>query len=262
MQSIDPMLVPSIRERTSTPQYAEQALEAIVRIARATDPPALLNQLVNATAAIGASASLYTAAIPEGGTDRSCFSLCACHPSLAQEQDVHGPWLEHPWFRFAQRRSTPGTDHQIPLLHAADAKAIDLARRYGFRSSLIVPIPAGADIDRIDMLCLGSVREDDFEGDAARVVRTLTRSLAAELHDWLTLHLRRRLQAEARLHELDVGLLALEWQGMGSKEIAQKTGMSIASVDSRFQRINARLHCPSRKASARRAAAYGLLETL
>ena len=110
------------------------------------------------------------------------------------------------------------------------------------------------------MLCLGSQKEDAFEGEDARIVRTLARSLAAEMRDWLTDHLRRRLQQAARLRAMDVDLLALERQGLGSKEISLRTGLSIVSVDSRFQRINTRMKCANRKASARRAAAYGLLE--
>ena len=157
-------------------------------------------------------------------------------------------------------RQHPGTDHQIHLQHEADVAAIDLARKYGFKSCLIVPTPAGANLDRLEMLCLGSERDDDFEGSEARVVRALARSLAAELHDWLTSYLRRQLRESARLQERDLDLLALEWQGLGTKEISMRTGMSVASVDSRFQRINARLKCASRSASAKRAAAYGLLE--
>ena len=86
------------------------------------------------------------------------------------------------------------------------------------------------------------------------------RSLAAELHDWLTRYLQQRLRTAAKLKGSDVDLLAMEWRGLGTKEIAQLTGLSIASIDSRFQRINTRLHCTGRKASATRAAAYGLLE--
>jgi len=261
MSSIHPIHATSIRERARTLDYAAQALDAIVRIHQATDPPALLDRLMNATAAIGATASVYTAAIPEDGHEPSCFSLFACHPGFAQEQNSRGPLLNHPWFRFARTHTTPGTDHQIPLQHEADAAAIELARRHGFRSCLIVPTPAGADLDRLEMLCLGSDKEDDFEGGEARVVRTLARSLAAELHDWLTRYLRQRLQEAARLQERDVDLLAMEWQGLGSKQISLRTGLSVASVDSRFQRINARLKCASRKASAKRAAAYGLLES-
>ena len=261
MLSIEAKRPTSIRERASTPNYAEQALEAIVRIHQAADPPALLDRLMHATAAIGATASVYTASIPEGGHEQSCFSLFACHPGFAQEQNRRGPLLDHPWFRFARTHTTPGTDHQVPLQHDADAAAIELARRHGFRSCLIVPTPAGVDLDRLEMLCVGSDNDDDFEGAEARVVRTLARSLAAELHDWLTRYLRQRLQEAAQLHQGDVDLLAMEWQGLRSKEISLRTGMSVTSVDSRFQRINARMKCASRKASAKRAAAYGLLES-
>src|SRR5204862_7581109 len=105
-----------------------------------------------------------------------------------------------------------------------------------------------------------STRADAFEGEDARMIRTLARALAAELHDWVTRHLSESLQEAARLHATDIELLRLEWQGLGTKEISLKTGMSPATVDSRFQRLNVRLQCANRKASARRAAAHGLLE--
>ena len=155
-------------------------------------------------------------------------------PGFAHSQNSRAPVLDHPWFRFARTHTTSGTGHQIPLPRDGDAVAIDLASQYGFKSCLIVPTPAGVDIDRSEMLCLGSDRADDFEGAKACVVRTLARSPAAELHDWLKGYLQQQLRA-----------LALEWQGRGTNEISLRTGMSAASVDSRFQRINARLNCAS-----------------
>ncbi len=250
----------SIRERSQAADYAELALRAIVQVPHAKDPPELLDRLMRATEVIGASASVYTASIPEDGSDPSCFSLFACDPQFAQEQANRGALLDNPWFRFARTHTMPGTDHQMPLQHSTDAEAVELARQFGFRSCLVVPTVTGSDPVRLEMLCLGSTREDDFEGSEARVVRTLARSLAAELHDWLTHHLRRQLRTAARLQEADLRLLAMERQGMGTKEIAIRTGLSLASVDCRFGRINARLKCPSRQASARRAAAYGLLD--
>lgn len=260
MSSIDPTRATSIRALAMNPDHPACALDEIARIHLAKDPPELLEQLMHATVAIGATASLYTAAIPEDGNELTSFSLFACDPGFAHEQDIQGPLLNHPWFRFARTHTTPGTNHQIPLPHGSDVEAIELARRYGFTSCLVVPTPAGADRGRLDMLCLGSQKEDAFEGEDARIVRTLARSLAAEMRDWLTDHLRRRLQQAARLRAMDVDLLALERQGLGSKEISLRTGLSIVSVDSRFQRINTRMKCANRKASARRAAAYGLLE--
>ena len=138
----------------------------------------------------------------------------------------------------------------------------DLAQQYGFRSCLVVPTRAGIDLARVEMLCLGSQRSDDFEGEQARLVRALARSLAAELHEWLARYLRRRLIEHTKLLDPDIALLAMEWNGLSTKEIVQRTGLTGASVDSRFQRINARLNCASRRAAARRAAAYGLLELM
>ncbi len=260
MSSTAPTHVTSIRDLVRDPDRPVRALEAIVRIHLAKDPPELLDMLMSATLAIGATASVYTAAIPEDGDEPSSFSLFACHPGFAHEQYWQGTFLEHPWFQFARTHTTPGTDQQISLQQGPDAAAIELARQYGFRSCLVVPTPSGADVDRVDMLCVGSSDESAFEGEGARIARALVRSLAAELHDWLSAHLKRRLQESARLQVKDVRLLALEWEGLGSKQISLRTGLSVASVDSRFQRINTRLRCANRKASARRAAAHGLLE--
>lgn len=260
MPLIDPNASCSIRTCAKSKDYAEHVLEAIVQVPHALDPPALLGSLVRATAAIGATGSVYAAVIPEDGRIPSCFSLFACNPIFAQEQASQRSFLEHPWLRFAQSHSMPGTQHQVFSEQITDSEALDLASRFGFRSCLIVPTQAGIGINRYEMLCLGSDHPDDFEGPEARLVRTLARSLAAELHDWLTQHLQKRLQTDARLQEGDLSLLSMEWQGLGSKEISARTGLSIASVDSRFQRINTRLNCANRSASARRAAAYGLLE--
>jgi len=262
MSNVTDALKTSIRDRARAPNYAVQALEAVTLIQQATSPPHLLDSLVHATAAIGATGSIYTAAIPEDAQDLSCFSLFACHPAIAKAHGSKPLLLGHPWFRFAQTHTMPGTDHQIRQQHEADAAAIQLASRYGFKSCLVIPASIGSPSGRLEMLCIGSDQADDFEGPEARAVRALARALAAELHDWLTRHLTERLTSAAQLQAIDIDLLALEWQGLGTKEIALRTGMTPSSVDSRFQRLNARLKCANRKSAARRAAAYGLLECL
>ena len=250
----------SIRERALAADYTAQALAAIAQIAEATEPPALIEKLVNATAAIGASASLYTASVPDGNREQSCLSLFAGHPAYAHAQNELGPLIEHPWFRFARTHLTSGSDRQVRVQEATDAAAVALAREYGFRSCFIVPTPSGQDLDRLGMLCVGSEHPDEFEGPEAGVIRTLARSLAAELHDWLLHYLHEHLVKSAKVEKSDMQLLTLEQRGLKTKEIAMLTGLSQASVDSRFQRINMRLHCSNRKASAMRALAYGLLE--
>jgi DNA-binding CsgD family transcriptional regulator len=254
---------PASAETTSEPQGsidATRALRVIMQVHQAKDAPQVLEALMTATREIGATASIYSIAIPESGTEPSSFTLFACHPGFAQRQYRTGSLLDHPWFRCARSHYAPATDQQIHSRNASDAQALDLAREYGFSSCLIVPTPSSIDPERIEMLCVGSTHGAFFEGPDARLVRTLARALAAELHDWVTRNLSESLRETAGLHEADIELLKLEWQGLGTKEISIRTGMSPASVDSRFQRLNARLDCPNRKASARRAAAYGLLE--
>lgn len=260
MSSIDQADPSSMHGLAADPGYPAHALAAIMQINRAKDPVDLLEGLVVATAAIGATAGLYTAAIPEAGNGRSSFTLFACHPGFALRQTRLAPLQEHPWFRFASTHTTVGTDRHVLLRDAADAEAIELSRQYGFRSCLVVPTPAGADLGKREMLCLGSNTEDDFEGEGSRVVRMLARSLAAELHDWVFRHLGQSLRHAAHLQETDIELLRLEREGLTTKEIARRTGMSWAAVDSRFYRMNVRLACANRKDSARRAAEYGLLE--
>lgn len=255
-----PPLQASVQNCARAAGYEPQALAAIVQIARATDPATLVEELTHATAAIGASVSLYTAAVPDGDRELSCFTVLAGHPAYVHAQNELGPLTKHPWFRFARNHLKSGSDRQVQVSEASDAAAIELAQRFGFRSCFIVPTPTGNDLDRLGMLWLGSHHPNDFEGSEAGIVRTLARALAGELHDWMLHYLHQRFVETARLETTDIRLLALERKGLQTKEIATLTGLSRASVDSRFHRINTRLHCSSRRASALRALAYGLLE--
>jgi DNA-binding NarL/FixJ family response regulator len=237
-----------------------RALEAIGLLHHATNPPELLDAMVDATKALGAAASLYSVEIPEAEGEPYSFSLFACHPAFAHRQEELGPLHHHPWLRFARTHSSPATDRTLESRESNDLEALALARQYGFTSCLIVPTASGTDLRRVEVLCLGSPQQAAFEGEDARLVRTLARSLAAELHDWVSHHLSERLQRSAQLRPSDIELLKMEWQGLGTKAICNRTGMSSAAVDSRFQRLNYRLDCTSRKEAARKAAERGLLE--
>lgn len=260
MPSIDIRTQAPCPEPTLSQGRVMAALAAIDTIRSAGDAAECLERLFLSTLLIGATASLYTVAIPEQGAELSSISLFACDPGFAQQFFDLGPTQNHPWLRFARTHTTPGTGRQVQILSASDAAVIDLARAHGFASYLIVPTIAGSELGRVELLCLGWGLDDSFEGEDQHIVRLLARALAAELHDWISLHLGASLQEAVRLQPRDLLLLALEREGLGTKEISLRTGMSIAAVDSRFQRLNRRLNCPSRKASARRAAEHSLLE--
>lgn len=237
------------------------AIAAIQQIHLAENAAELLERLGEAVTTVGAGAGLYAAVIPESDGEHSTFTIFACDPRFATEQAALGPIEQHPWLRYAQGHTLPATDRQISVQNPMDEAAIRLSARFGFNSHLVVPTGHGLRLQRVEMLCIGSCRTGAFDGEQARVLCLLARALAGELHDWLTQRLSHNLRDEARLQATDLQLLQMEWQGLSSKVIAQRTGMSVASVDSRFQRLNVRLNCRSRSTSARRAAEYGLLES-
>ncbi len=84
-------------------------------------------------------------------------------------------------------------------------------------------------------------------------------SLAMRLHEWQTAQLRQELLDLARLSEEDLELLRHERQGHRSKHIAIALNLNAMSVDSRWQRLNAKLGVSSRAAAASLAAEYGLV---
>ena len=80
-----------------------------------------------------------------------------------------------------------------------------------------------------------------------------------ELHEWWIARVKEELVEAARLTVDDLALLSHEWRGHTTKRIALEQGTSPGSIDSRFQRLNAKLGVANRKDAARLAAEYGLL---
>ena len=98
-----------------------------------------------------------------------------------------------------------------------------------------------------------------FEGERFQEVSFAATPLAMRLNEWQVAQLRQELLDQARLSDSDVDLLRHERQGHGSKEIAAQLLMNPLSVDSRWQRLKARLGVTTRTAAALKAAEYGLI---
>lgn len=239
---------------------ATTVLATIDGIRSAADAAVCLERLFLATNALGASAGLYMVLIPELDDGWSSVTLLASDHCGSEPLFDGDAVADHPWVRFARNHSTAVTDTALPPESPEDIAALKRARAHGFAAHLVIPTTAGAERGRVELLCLGRADPGAFDGEGQRVVRLLAHVLAAELHDWFKRHLRSGLEQAAGLRPEDLQLLALEWQGLGTKDIALRTGLSLAAVDSRFQRLNQRLSCSNRKAAARRAAEYGLLE--
>ena len=157
------------------------------------------------------------------------------------------------------RSSEPIRGSEFRSLTDRERTVVQLAERFGFRSAVIVPAPTGGGLSRLGMLVLGSESDGYFEGEGYPALKVVARSVAMELHERYTALIGHELRTHSKITEADLRLLAYELQGRGTKSIARLTGASCEAIDTRFRRINGKLHAPNRMAAARLAAEYGLI---
>lgn len=254
-------LLPPVRlaQATRRPGYPARVIDLIDCIHRAPDVAGVLQAMQGAATALGAEASVFVDVLPDGESSRTLKILLACNPLLGYASQRACPIDEHPWLLYAREHDSPIPTSQLAAANARQHRAVAIAQQHGFTSALVVPAPSGGGLDRFGVLCLGTSTVGDFEDPATHIVRTLARTLAAELFDWFRRQGRDALLKSANLKPQDLRLLALARRGATTKEIARDLGMSPASVNSGFQRLNTRLGCRSRASSARRAAEHGLI---
>ena len=249
---------PSLREVTAAPNYFARVSEAVLQIQNAPDLPAVLALLHEAVARVGADVGAFLSFV-EDDTSKTFRFLLDCDPQWSVEYERNAWYDDDPWFRYAKLHAEPVRGHQIPTQDEAQRTIARLAERFGFCSTVILPAPASGGLSRLGMLSLGSRTAGYFDGEGFAAVSVAAAPLAISLQDWCTRDARDELLRTSRLTPQDLLLLRCEWEGLGTKQIASATGMSEASINSGFQRANARLGMPNRKAAARRAAEYGLI---
>lgn len=163
------------------------------------------------------------------------------------------------WLLYAATHSEPATDASIPFLTQGQREARAIAADFGMASAYVVPAPAGAGLTRVGALVIGSDQVDFFEGPSTAAIKVLARSLAMELHDWCVRRIREETIASKGIGRVDLRLLDMARRDLSTKEISRILGISTASVDSRFQRLNANFNMANRRATARLAAEHGLI---
>lgn len=239
--------------------FAVRALDVIQQVSVASDASDALEILHAAKAALGADQAVFVSFIRDDDSHESFRFLLAADPAWCLEYQRHGWFANDAWLLYAATHSEPMADSGIPLRTRGQREARLLATDYGVSSAYVVPAPASGGLSRLGVLVLGSGEPGYFDGPATRSIKVLARSLAMELHEWWVRQIRRDIITTNRISTDDLQLLTWERQGLGTKEIADALGTSNSSVDSRFQRLNAKMNMPNRKATARIAAEYGLI---
>jgi DNA-binding CsgD family transcriptional regulator len=215
--------------------------------------------LWEATLRMGAEASVFASFIREGETCRSHRLLLACDPTRFAEYECAHRCEFDPWITYATKYSEPVRNSEVSVLGDAARTAVELTQRFGFRSAVIVPVPSSGGLSRTGVLCLGSSKPGYFDDDGYVTLKVVARGVAMELHEWWMQRLREEMVATSGVTPTDLALLTHEMLGHTTKTIARHLGVSISSVDSRFQRLNIKLGTASRKAAAHLAAEYGLI---
>lgn len=241
----------------TSPGYADRVSAAAERIARAPDPADAQRLLIDGIAVLGVPNAFFASFVRDGTDVAACRFMLACEPDGCRP-DLEGlGLLRDPWLVYATHQAAPIVASALPDADQGGHQLIAPTQRHGFASALLVPAHSGPGHARIGLLALGSPQTGFFDDEGLPRFRIGARALATELHDWWQARLRRELSARITPAELE--LLRHEHRGHGSKLIARELAVSPCAIDSRFQRISARLGVANRRAAVRLALECGLL---
>ncbi len=256
---------PSTTEPTK-PVSLERAIEDNVRVFQilplitdAKSSGEVISLFREAVAGLGADAGYFLSCLRDDATRTSFRSLWACDPAWPAEY-AHQLWFENdPWLRYASCDAEPTRSSSIVCSSTEENTFIRAAAEHGFATALIAPAPSSVGLSRVGVLCLGSSDPTRFEGEKYPQLRVLARALSMELHHTIAKSMREELLRGASLTEADLRLLRCEAAGHSSKIIGAAMNLEAKTIDSRFQRLNAKLGASDRRSAVRIARLYGLL---
>ena len=258
MPSSPPVRPPRPNDLTEARAYFASVSEVVMRIETAAELATVIEWFKEGVRRIGAEVGTFLSCIHDDEY-KTCRFLLACDPAWFLEYEKRAWNKDDPWLEYCRRHAEPTRASDIPVRTGAQADIVRLASRFGFRSTVVVPASVGGGLSRLGMLCLGCADPHRFEDNGILALKVAALPLAASLNRWCTARAREELLQSTHLSSQDLLLLDLLRQGLSTKHMAEITGKSTKSINSRFQRINAKLRVPTRKAAARRAAEYGLI---
>jgi len=251
--------VPPLHELTGSAEFAARVHELLREIVDVSDAPEAVDLLARTCQRLGSSSSCFLSFVRDEDSSAAYRMLLACDPRWGTEY-LRNNWFEvDPWLSYALHAEEPILASALTPETDAQRAMVASAADHGFRSVVIAPAPSAAGATRVGVLYVGSDVADYFEGDGYRNVRPLAQALAMELHAWWMRTLRSELVRSARITAEDFDLLRHEACGHGSKLIAMELHTEAKTIDCRFQRLNAKLGAPNRRAAVRIARLYGLL---
>lgn len=249
----------TLRQAVGNPDLLPRFASIASRIPAATDGAEVGALLAEAVGLLGADVGAFASFMRDDEHDASYRFILACDAAWCLEYENSAYFLHDPWISYVRHHSEPVLASRIVARTERERSVVAMARRYGFESALIVPAQSPQGLTRLGGLCLGAWRPGYFEGEGFAEVTFAATPLAMRLHEWQVAQLRNELLDRAQLSETDILLLRHARDGHGSKVSAAALNVNPVSIDSRWQRLNARLGVNSRISAASMAAEYGLI---
>ena len=241
------------------PRFFSDVVPLLGRIGACQNEMELVVILRQTARSLGADSAFFVSLVREDASFESYEFLLACDPLWALEYEQLACLANDPWLAYSRSHTEPIRGSEIVSSTTGASAVVGLAERYGFRSTAVIPAPAGTGSSRLGMLVLGSKAIDFLEGEDYVPVKVLSRSLAMELNGRLGELLGREILLSSHLTATDLLLLSYAREGVATKNIARQVGLTAEAIDTRFRRMNTKLRTPSRKAAARLASDYGLI---
>jgi len=230
-----------------------------MQVPKAADASEVTALLAEAASMIGADAAAFASFVHDDEAYASYRFILACDANWCLAYESGACYMHDPWLEYARHHAEPVLADSVPVRTESERSVVSLAQEFGFASALIVPAHSPQGLTRLGALCFGSAQAGYFTTDELPAVGYATTALAMRLHEWQIAQLRRELLDHARLSGEDMVLLQHQRLGHGSKQIATALHTTAMSVDSRWQRLNAKLGVSTRLAAAKLAAEYGLI---
>jgi len=244
---------------TKDGEFFQRIADLAMRVTSELDSGEVSAVLAEACDLCGADAAAFASFVKDDEAYESYRFILACDPTWCLEYESNACYMHDPWLEYTRHHSEATLATRIPARTAQQVEVVALARRFGFASAIVVPAQSPQGLTRLGALCLGSAQPEYFDEQTLAAVSVAVTGLVVRLQAWQIATLRDELLTRTRLSDDDLALLAQQREGRSSKEIASMTNTTSQGVDSRWQRLNAKLGVSSRTTAAQLAAEYGLI---
>lgn len=233
--------------------------DLIEQIGQAETPARIHVLMQDGIGLLGALQAYFVTFVRDHDGLAMCRFMLACDARWCRRYLDAGCQNHDPWLTYATHHSEPIAASALAVCAREHRQVVDLASQCGFVSTLLVPAHSGPSQSRISLLCLGSPTVGHFERNGLGALKIVARALACELHEWWSARLRRELLATTHISPTELTLMRHQCAGHSSKHIAAELHVSPSSIDSRFQRLHAKLGVPNRRQAARLLVDCGLI---